>query len=122
MVGHDHIETLVIERGHQLGIDRLAFWIAHRESPLLLLSWFQTIAEGGPFQGQMLIRQGTANTGDMRIALAILHPCEIEQQSVAIALFIGNLQVQQLVALIYCTSLDHLITSEDAIDDVDIFC
>ena len=121
-MGHDHIETLIIERSHQLGIDRLAFWIAHRESPLLLLSWFQTIAEGGPFQGQMLIRQGTADTGDMRIALAILHPCEVEQQSVAIALFVGNLQVQQLVALIYCTSLDHLITSEDAIDDVDIMC
>ena len=120
LVRHDHIEALVVERGHQLGIDGLTLCIAHREGPLLLLSWFQAVTESGPFQSEMLIRQGSTDGGRMGIALTILHPGEVEQQSVAVTLLVGDLQVQQLIALVGSTSLDHTIASEDTVDHMDV--
>ena len=120
LVRHDHIETLIIESCHQLGVDGLTLCIAHRKGPLLLLSWFQTVAEGAPFQSEMLIRQGTTDGGRMGIALAVLHPGKVEQQPIAVTLLVGDLQVQQLIALVSGASLNQTIISEDTVDHMDV--
>ena len=113
-----HIKALVIERRHQLGIGRLAVRAIHGEYPLLLLSWLQTITEGCPFQLQLLIGQGALNMRLVRIAMPVLHPGEGQQQAVAVFLLVGDLHVQQAVALIAGASLNDLVTCEDTIDNV----
>ena len=75
------IETLVVERRHQLGISRLTLRIEYGECPLLLLTRCQTIAEGGPLQFQFLVGQGPLDLGGMRVALALLHPGDAREDS-----------------------------------------
>ena len=82
------IKTLVVKRRHHLGIYRLAVTVFHAECPLLLLTWCQTITEGRPLHTEFLIWQRTENLCHMGIALAILHPGESQQQTVAIVLLI----------------------------------
>ena len=43
-----HVETLIIECSHHLGVYWFALWVTYGEGPLFLLTWFQTITEGFP--------------------------------------------------------------------------
>ena len=114
------IQALVIERSHELCIDRTAFGILHHERPLLLLTRGETIAEGGPLQLKLLLGQGPFDLCLMGIAMSLLHPSEGVQQAVAIFLFIGGLDIQQLMALIDEALLDDLFSSKDTIYDMHI--
>ncbi len=119
-VGLQHIEALIVERRHQLGIDGVAFAVFHRQCPLLLLTWFQAVAEGGPRQREVLVWQRAMDLCRVGVALAVLHPGEGQQQAVVIRLIVSELQVQELVVPIHSTTLDHLIAGEDTIDDMHI--
>ena len=119
-MAHNLVETLVVERGHQLSIDGVALSILDRECPFLLLSWLQTIAEGGPLECQVLIGHGALNGGRMRVAMLILHPGKGKQQAVFVSLLVSNLEVEELVALIHSATLDEFIACKDAIHDVHI--
>ena len=114
------IETLVVERRHQLGINRLALRIEYRQCPLFLLTGFQAITEGGPLQFQFLVRQGPLDLGGMGIALAILHPGKGEQQTVFVVVLIDKLTVDQLVVSVNSPTLKHFLTSKDTIDDMHV--
>ena len=114
------IKTLIIKRRHHLGIYRLAVTVFHAECPLFLLTWCQTITEGRPLHTEFLIWQRTENLCRMGIALAILHPSKGQQQTVAIVLLVVEFQVQQLIVTVYGSTLNHLIASEDAIDDMHV--
>ena len=114
------VEALVVERCHQLGFNGLSLRIVHGECPLLLLTRLQTIAEGGPLQLQFLIGQRAPDAGAMGIALALLHPGIGEQEPVLVFILISKLAVNQLVAAFNSTTLNHLFTGKDAIDDVHI--
>ena len=91
------IEALVVERRHQLGIDRLSGSITDGERPLLLLSWLQTVAERSPLQFQLFVGQRTPYLGSMRVAVLILHPGKGQHQAVLIGLLVGQLEVEQTV-------------------------
>ena len=56
----------------------------------------------------------------MSVAFAILHPGESQQQTIAIRLFIGEFQVQELIASVDRSTLDQLIAREDAVHDMHI--
>ena len=96
-VGSNLIEALVIERSHQLGIDRFTGSITDRERPFLLLSWFQTVAERSPLQFQLFVGQRTSYLGSMRVAVLILHPGEGQHQTVLIGFLVSQLEVEQAV-------------------------
>ena len=119
-MGLQHIEALIVERRHQLGIDGIAFAVFHRQCPLLLLTWFHAVTEGGPSQREVLVWQGALDLCQVGVALAVLHPGEGQQQAVVIRLIVGELQVQKLVVPVDSTTLDHLIAGEDTIDDMHI--
>ena len=114
------IETLVIERRHQLGVSRLSLRIEYGECPLLLLTGCQTVAEGGPLQFHFLVGQRSFDLGGMGIALALLHPCKGEQQTVLILILISELAVDQLVASVDRPALNDLLTGKYAIDDMHV--
>ena len=96
-VGSNLIEALVVERSHQLGIDRLTGSITDRERPFLLLSWFQTVAERSPLQFQLFVGQRTSYLGSMRVAVLILHPGKGQHQTVLIGFLVSQLEVEQTV-------------------------
>ena len=114
------VETLVIERRHQLGVSRLALRIEYGECPFLLLSGCQTVAEGGPLQFQFLVGQRSFDLGGMGIALALLHPGKGEQQTVLVVILIGKLTVDQLVVAVDRSALNDLLTGKEAIDDMHV--
>ena len=114
------IQTLVVECGHQVGIHGLAVGILDGQRPLFLLSWRQTVAEGGPLQLQFLVGHGALNLGDVGVALAVLHPCIGHQQTVFVFFFIGKLAVYQLVAALHSALLYQLFAREDAVNDMHI--
>ena len=68
------VQTLVVERCHQVGANGLAVGILNGQRPLLLLSRSQSVAEGGPFQLQFLVGHGALNGGTVGVATAFLHP------------------------------------------------
>ena len=114
------VETLVIERRHQLGVSRLTLRIEYGERPLLLLSGCQTVAEGGPLQFQFLVGQRSFDMGGMGIALALLHPGKGKQQTVLVVILIGKLTVDQLIVAVDRSALNDLLTGKEAIDDMHV--
>ena len=114
------VETLVIKCGHQLGIDRLAISILYRQRPLFLLSWFQTITEGGPLQTQFLVRQRPLDLRHMGVALVLLHPGEGHHYTMTIFFFVYQFPIQESIALIHGPTLQQLVTREKAIDNMHI--
>ena len=114
------VETLVIERRHQLGVSRLTLRIEYGECPLLLLTGCQTVAEGGPLQFQFLVGQRSFDMGGMGIALALLHPGKGKQQTVLVVILIGKLTVDQLVVAVDRSALNDLLTGKEAIDDMHV--
>ena len=119
-MGIDLVEALVVERGHQLGIDRLAIGILDGECPFFLLTRCQSVTEGGPLQLQTLVGQGTADSSRVGIAKAVLHPRKGEQQAVFIILIILQLEVKQSVALVDSPLLDQFLAGKEAVDDMHI--
>ena len=117
---HQHIEALVVERCHQLGIDRTPLGILHAQRPLFLLTWLQPVAEGCPLQTELLIRQRALDLGLMGMALAVLHPGEGEQQAIAVCFLIGQFEAHELVAPVIGTPLDDLLAREYTVEDMDI--
>ena len=117
-MGIDLVEALVVERSHQLGIDRLTVSILDGERPLLLLSRRQSVTEGGPRQRQTFVGQGSTDGSRMGIANTVLYPRKGEQKTVVIFLLIFQFEVIQLVALIHSPLFDEFLTGKDTVDDV----
>ena len=95
MVGCQLVQALIVERGHQLGIDRLAVAVLHRQRPLLLLSWCQAVAEGSPLQMERLVGQRPLDKGLMGMGPPVLHPGKGEQQTAAVVR--GKISKKKLV-------------------------
>ena len=54
----------------------------------------------------------------MGVAVAVLHPCEGKQQTVAVFFLIFQFEVHQLVALVNGSTLNDFVTGKDAIYDM----
>ena len=122
LVLDDLIQTLIVECSHQVGIHGLALTILHRECPLLLLARFESVTEGSPLQGEFLVRQRALYLCLMGVAMAILHPCVVEQQAITIFLFISELSIDQLTVSDHLSLLNHFFASKDTIEDVHVRC
>ena len=114
------VEALVVERGREQCVGRLAVGRGHRQAPLLLLAGRQPVAEGLPLQRQPLVGQRALYLGRVGVALALLHPGEGQQQAVAVLLLVGQLAVDELVCAVNGATLDDALAADDAVDDVDI--
>ena len=115
------VEARIVERRHQLGIDGLTVTVLDGQRPFFLLTGFQSVTERLPLHLQPLVGQRTSHLGRMGIETSVLHPGEGQQQTVPIFLLIGQLQVNELVALLKRALLNDLAACEDAIDDMHIF-
>ncbi len=120
LVPLQHVEALVVERCHQLGISRTPLGILHTQGPLFLLAGEQTITEGGPLQTEFLVRQRTLDLCLVGIALAVLHPGKGEQQSIAVFLLVSHVEFHKLVAPVEGPTFQDLIACEDTIENMDI--
>ena len=103
------IETLVIQRRHHHGIHRFII-LRHRECPLLLLSWSQSVAEGLPLQLQFLVWQGSADGLLIGMTFAVLHPGKGTKDTVAPFLLIYKLTVDERIRLVDEALLYHLVS------------
>ena len=116
------VQTLVVERNHQVGIHGFAVGILNGQRPLLLLSWCQSVAECGPLQLQFLVGHGSLYLGYVGVALAVLHPSIRQQQAVFVFILIKEPAVYQLVAALYRSLLYQLLAAEYAIYYMYILC
>ena len=114
------IETLVIERRHQLCIGRRAVGFLHRQRPFLLLARCQAVTEGLPLQLQLFVGQWPQNLRLVGIELTLLHPGEGEQQTVAIFRFVCQFAVNELIRTVDGTTLDNAVATDDAVDDMHV--
>ena len=114
------VERLVVHGGHELCVSRCAVRVGHGEPPLLLLTRRQSVAEGLPLQGQLLVGQRALNGSLVGIELTVLHPGKGEQQAVAILLLVGELTVPEGIALVEGPPLNDFIAGKDAIDGVHV--
>ena len=56
----------------------------------------------------------------MAVALAVLHPCEGQQQPVTIFLAIGKLTIDEFAILLDGTFLNLLFAGKEAIDNIGV--
>ena len=72
----DGIQTLVVEHSHETGVGSCAVGFLNGESPFLLLTRRQSVAECLPLQLQLFVGHGTLDELAVTIALAVLDPCK----------------------------------------------
>ena len=104
------VKTLIVESCHELGVCRFAVRIFHRESPLFLLSRCQSVAEGLPFQLQFLVGLWTGYRHCVTVNHPLLHPCKGQEDTVTIFFPVGQLAVDEFVALVNGTAFQHFIS------------
>ena len=111
------VEALVIERGHQLCVGRLAIGSEYGECPFLFLSWYKIIAECLPCQAESVVFLRTANLCTVSECQAVANPCHVEHQTVAVFLFVLELTCGYGIALVKGALFEYLvITIEKSVD------
>ena len=99
------VEALVVERGHELRLGGGAVGFGDGQRPFLLLSGREPIAEGAPLQVKVHIGHGPAYGSAVVVGFALLHPGKGEQQTVAIAVFVFELAVDEFVRKVHGSAL-----------------
>ena len=85
-----HIEGVVVERGHHLRLGRLAIGHGKLQSPLFLSARDESVAEGGPMGVQTTKRLRLGYPLRPSVELSVLHPCTGKGHSITINLTIGK--------------------------------
>ena len=116
----DGVEALVVEHSHQTGISRFSVRTLNGQLPLFLLSWCQTVAEGGPRHLQLFLGHRTDDGSLMLMTDTILHPGEGEQQSVAVFFLVSKLAIDEGCILVNFPTLNHLVAGKEGIDDMEV--
>ena len=110
---HYLVKTLVIESCEELGIQsrsfRRFFWCLNLQRPFLLLTRYQSIAEGLPLHLQLLIRQRAPNLCFVTIGLTIAHPGKAERQAITVFRLISKLAIEQFVLLVNRSLFDNRV-------------
>ena len=120
LMGRYGIQAMIIENSHQTGIGRRAVRSADGHAPRLLLTRRQAVAERLPRQLQLFVGHRPLDGRLMAIAHTVLHPCEGDEQAIAVGFLIGQLAVNQLPTLLDGTALQLLFTGKDTIDDMEV--
>ena len=117
-MGGKCIEALIVEHSHETGVSDSTVRLVNLQLPLLLLARGQAVAEGCPLQLQFLFGHGTADELLVTVALTILHPCEGQQEAVAVLLTVGELAI--LTILLDGTFLNLLLASKETIYNIGV--
>ena len=119
-MGGKCIEALIVEHSHETGVSDSTVRLVNLQLPLLLLARGQAVAEGCPLQLQFLFGHGTADELLVTVALTILHPCEGQQEAVAVLLTVGELAIDELAILLDGTFLNLLLASKETIYNIGV--
>ena len=114
------VETLVIHRCQELCLCWLSVRCNGRESPLLFLSWCETVAECCPLKCEILLRHRSRYCLIVGVSSTVLHPCVVEQHTRAILLFIFKLSGVDGLVEFHSTALKHLVARNDGIKHMNI--
>ena len=114
------VETLVIEHCQKRGLGEFAIRCLYLQPPLFVLSRCQTITEGLPSHCQPLVGHGTHDGLLVTVALTVLDPGIGQQQAIAVFFFVSELTVQQTGTALHRATLQNLVPSIDAIDNVQV--
>ena len=88
------------------------------QRPFLFLSGSKSVAEGYPLQVEPLVGQGTGHREGMVVESAVLDPCHVVYQSVAIALLISEGTGDDGVGEGVAALLQYLVSADDGVHGV----